>query len=229
MTSRLPLSLEFSDESSPSTTRSGTDPVTRITSTCSRPATWRQLHREHTRPLEKYLFTGEQGSSRHHSLAKPLVHTRSTRSPSLALPLPAGWWWARRTAASHRRKGTPEKRWPRQSGCGSPALRRKDHLSCQSASLSVLEIMKEMSQNHQRGNRRSNNLIVLKDHGMKITSLAIFLLHRQKETRIILQTWNEISAMRHFTTLSLQRDIIICDLHISPMSRQSRLHHDQSQ
>lgn len=38
-TSRLPLSLEFSEESS-STTRSGTAPVTRITSTWRRPATW---------------------------------------------------------------------------------------------------------------------------------------------------------------------------------------------
>lgn len=37
-TSRLPLSLEFSEESS-STTRSGTAPVTRITSTWRRPAT----------------------------------------------------------------------------------------------------------------------------------------------------------------------------------------------
>jgi hypothetical protein len=38
-TSRLPLSLEFSEESS-STMRSGTAPVTRITSTWRRPATW---------------------------------------------------------------------------------------------------------------------------------------------------------------------------------------------
>ena len=38
-TSRLPLSLEFSEESS-STTRSGTAPVTRITSRWRRPATW---------------------------------------------------------------------------------------------------------------------------------------------------------------------------------------------
>ena len=38
-TSRLPLSLEFSEESS-SAMRSGTAPVTRITSTWRRPATW---------------------------------------------------------------------------------------------------------------------------------------------------------------------------------------------
>lgn len=53
-TSRLPLSLEFSEESS-SDTRSGTVPVTRITSTWRRPATWVNEQEEHVR-VQRYTL-----------------------------------------------------------------------------------------------------------------------------------------------------------------------------
>lgn len=87
-TSRLPPSLEFSEESS-STTRSGTVPVTRITSTWRRPATC-------SRDQSACGLTGvpwhqpDLGQTARHQIPGPLLRDSSgggTLTPSAASPL----------------------------------------------------------------------------------------------------------------------------------------------
>lgn len=91
MTSRLPLSLEFSEESS-STMRSGTAPVTRITSTWRRPATWVkeaehpgvQRHPTDLRQKALYNIPGEQL----HSYCLAISTNRKLNTPR---PSPFHW------------------------------------------------------------------------------------------------------------------------------------------
>lgn len=87
-TSRLPLSLEFSEESS-SDTRSGTVPVTRITSTWRRPATWVK-EQAHFRVQSNTL-----GTSR--------LRRKFTRQPWLAVS-----GSVRPSLLSHFREGDPK-------------------------------------------------------------------------------------------------------------------------